>query len=93
MVGNFNRISFENCIDEWNGHLEIFSRPEVIGNSRQCWFLRIDQYFTDNSQSLGAPVDISDQSSVEFRYLSWKSDRESLILTVKSLKKQIGIKM
>ena len=37
----------------------------IIGNSRQCWLLRIDQYFTKNSHSLGAPVDISDQSVVE----------------------------
>ena len=49
--------------------------------------------FYKKQSVVGAPVDISDQSSVEFRSPSWKSDRESLILTVKLLKKQIGIKM
>ena len=42
-------ISFENCVHEWNGHLEIFSLPQAIENPRQCLLLR-----TDISQ--GAPA-------------------------------------
>ena len=29
-------------VHEWNGHLEIFSCPQVIENSRQYLLLRID---------------------------------------------------
>ena len=30
---------------EWNGHLEIFSRPQAIENSRQYLLLRKDNPF------------------------------------------------
>ena len=39
---------------EWNGHLEIFSRPQAIENSRQYLLLRKDNPFY-RKQSLGAP--------------------------------------
>ena len=29
-------------VHQWNGHLEIFSPPEAIENSRQFLFLRAD---------------------------------------------------
>ena len=29
-------------VHEWNGHLEIFSRPQVIENSRQYLLLQTD---------------------------------------------------
>ena len=35
------QISFENR-QEWNGHLEIFSRPQAEENSRQHLLLRVD---------------------------------------------------
>ena len=35
-------LSFENCVHEWNGHLEIFSLPQAIENPRQCLLLRTD---------------------------------------------------
>ena len=34
-------------VSEWSGHLEIFSRPKGIENSRQCLFLQT--YFTESS--------------------------------------------
>ena len=37
---------------EWNGHLEIFSRPKQIENSRPCLLFRRDIL---RKQSLGAP--------------------------------------
>ena len=39
---------------EWNGYLEIFSRPQAIENSRQYLLLRKDNLFY-KKQSLGAP--------------------------------------
>ena len=36
-------MSFANCtMHEWNGHVEIFSRPQVIEISRQYLLLRTD---------------------------------------------------
>ena len=29
-------------LDEWYGHIEIFSRPQIIENSRQYLLLRTD---------------------------------------------------
>ena len=43
--------SFRNYY-EWNGHLEVFSRPQTIENSRQ--YLVLEQIFY-RKQSLGAP--------------------------------------
>ena len=37
-----NFINFENCVHEWNGHIEIFSLPQAIENSRQFLLLRTD---------------------------------------------------
>ena len=39
-------------VNEWNGHLEIFSLPPAIENSRQFLLLRTDIL---QKQSLGAP--------------------------------------
>ena len=35
---------------EWNDHLEIFSRPQAIENSRQYLLLRQDNPFTESSR-------------------------------------------
>ena len=40
-------------VHKWNGHLEIFSRPQVIENSRQYLHFRTDIH---REKSLGAPV-------------------------------------
>ena len=40
-------------VREWNGYLEIFSRPQAIENSRQYLLLRKDNPFY-GKQSLGA---------------------------------------
>ena len=32
-------------VHQWNGHLEIFSPPEAIENSRQFLFLRTDVFY------------------------------------------------
>ena len=45
-------ISFENCVHEWNGHLEIFSLLQAIENSRHFCFS--EQIF-HRKQSLSAP--------------------------------------
>ena len=50
--------SFRNYY-EWNGHLEVFSRPQTIENSRQ--YLLLEQIFY-RKQSLGAP-DVSHVSN------------------------------
>ena len=39
-------------VHQWNGHLEIFSPPEAIENSRQFLFLRTDIF---TKQSLVVP--------------------------------------
>ena len=48
-VGNCEKLKFKNFIrraskivHEWNGHLEVFSRPQVIENSTQYLLLRSD---------------------------------------------------
>ena len=60
-VGNCEKLKFKNFIrraskivHEWNGHLEVFSRPQVIENSRQYSLLRSMRYFKGNS--LGCPL-------------------------------------
>ena len=40
IVGNLSDKQI--IVHEWNGHLEIFSRPQVIENSRQYLLLRTD---------------------------------------------------
>ena len=35
-------------VNEWNGYLEIFSFPQAVENSRQC-FASPNRYFTENS--------------------------------------------
>ena len=42
IVGNFFDIKASKIVHERNGHLEIFSRPQVIENSRQYLLLRTD---------------------------------------------------
>ena len=48
-VGNCEKLKFKNFIrraskivHEWNGHLEVFSRPQVIENSTQYLLLGSD---------------------------------------------------
>ena len=41
---------------DWNGHLEIFSLPQAIGNSRQFLLLRTDILY--RKQSLGATLPV-----------------------------------
>ena len=48
-VVNCEKLKFKNfirwaskIIHEWNGHLDVFSRPQVIENSRQYLLLRSD---------------------------------------------------
>ena len=45
-------MSFENCYT-WNGHLEVFSSPQEIENSRHYLFVQTDIY---RKRSFGAPV-------------------------------------
>ena len=51
-----NRIGFiekaSKIVHEWNGNVEIFSRPQVIENSGQYLLFRTDIL---RKQSLGAP--------------------------------------
>ena len=42
IVGSLLDISVENCICEWNDHLEIFSHPQAIENFRQFLLVRTD---------------------------------------------------
>ena len=56
-VVNCEKLNFKNFIrwaskivHEWNGHLEVFSRPQVIENSRQYSLLRSMRYFKGNSR-------------------------------------------
>ena len=42
IVGNLCDIKASKIVHERNGHLEIFSRPQVIENSRQYLLLRTD---------------------------------------------------
>ena len=41
-------------VHEWYGHPEIFSRPQVIENSRLCLLFRTDIYYISQKESLGA---------------------------------------
>ena len=49
IVGN---LLASKIVHEWNGHLQIFSLPEAIENSKQFYFS--EQIF-HRKQSLGAP--------------------------------------
>ena len=55
-------MSFE-ILQEWNGNLEIFSRPQAEENFRQHLLLRTDQYFTENSRS-STKVSLTDLNDV-----------------------------
>ena len=58
IVGNLlGNLQASKIVHEWNGHLEIFSRPQVIENSGQYLLLRKD--ITQKTVSLGAPVILS----------------------------------
>ena len=48
-------------VREWNSHLEIVGRPQVIENSRQCLLLPTLFY---RKQSLGAPVKFEEPSVI-----------------------------
>ena len=37
-------------VREWNGHLEVFSRPQVIENSRQYFLYSLNSYFEENGR-------------------------------------------
>ena len=50
-------------LQEWNGNLEIFSRPQAEENFRQRLLLRTDQYFTENSRS-STKVSLTDLNDV-----------------------------